>query len=47
MKICPECGSILADFEPYCTNCGFDPDYDMGDWIRDSHSAKINYYHGD
>ena len=35
MKICPECGSILADFEPYCNNCGFDPDYDMGDWIED------------
>lgn len=32
MKICPNCGSILADMEPYCENCGFDPDFDFGDW---------------
>ncbi len=32
MKICPNCGSVLSDFEPYCENCGFDPDYDFGDW---------------
>ena len=32
MKTCPNCGSILADNEPYCENCGFDPDFDMGNW---------------
>lgn len=35
MKICPECGSVLADNEPYCENCGFDPDFDFRDWIYD------------
>ncbi len=33
MKICPNCGSVLSDFEPYCEFCGFDPDFDFGDWI--------------
>lgn len=32
MKTCPNCGSILADNEPYCENCGFDPDFDIGSW---------------
>ena len=32
MKTCPECGSILADNEPYCENCGFNPDFDVGSW---------------
>lgn len=32
MKTCPRCGSILADNEPYCDNCGFDPDFDSDDW---------------
>ena len=47
MKECPNCGSILADFEPYCTNCGFDPDYDRGYWKKVGYSANMNYYHGD
>lgn len=32
MKTCPNCGSVLADNEPYCENCGFNPDYDGEDW---------------
>lgn len=36
MKTCPNCGSILADNDPYCDNCGFDPDFDMGSWSRSS-----------
>lgn len=32
MKICPNCGSVLADNEPYCENCSFNPDYDLGGW---------------
>ena len=32
MKICPNCGSILADNEPYSENCGYNPDFDMDDW---------------
>ena len=47
MKICPNCGSVLADFEPYCTNCGFDPDFDSMRWKRGGYSSKINYYHGE
>jgi ribosomal protein S27AE len=35
MKTCPECGSILADYELWCEFCGFNPDYDMGDWEYD------------
>ena len=31
MKTCPRCGSILADNEPYCDNCGYDSDFDMDD----------------
>lgn len=46
MKVCPNCGSILADFEPYCTNCCFDPDFDSRNWKPDGHSSKINYYPG-
>ena len=30
--ICPICGSVLADNEPYCENCGFNPDLDFDDW---------------
>lgn len=32
MKTCPNCGSILADNEPYCENCGFNPDFDFDEW---------------
>ena len=32
MKTCPNCGSVLADNEPYCENCGYDPDFDGGGW---------------
>ncbi|MBE6491152.1 MAG: zinc-ribbon domain-containing protein [Methanobrevibacter sp.] len=33
MKECPNCGTMLPDDEPYCDYCGFDPDFDSGDWI--------------
>ncbi|MBP3226463.1 MAG: zinc ribbon domain-containing protein [Methanobrevibacter sp.] len=46
MKTCPNCGSILADNEPYCENCGFDPDFDMGGWNHGKTRVKP-YYHGD
>ena len=46
MKICPNCGSILADNEPYCENCGFDPDFDIGSWNYQQ-TTKKPYYHGD
>lgn len=39
MKECPECGSVLADNEPYCENCGFDPGFDSGSWNHGSHKA--------
>lgn len=32
VKFCPNCSSVLAENEPYCENCGFDPDYDFGSW---------------
>ena len=35
MKICPKCSSILADNEPYCENCGYDPDFDDGQYDYD------------
>ena len=35
MKRCPNCGSVIADFEVYCEFCGFDPDYDFSDWEED------------
>ncbi|WP_298502140.1 zinc ribbon domain-containing protein [uncultured Methanobrevibacter sp.] len=48
MKICPNCGSILADNEPYCENCGFDPDYDMGNWSYGGYrSSNKPYIHGE
>ena len=47
MKICPKCGSVIADYEVYCENCGFDPDYDMGSWRQDTTSTKLPYYHGE
>lgn len=48
MKICPNCGSILADNEPYCENCGFDPDYDMGNWNYGGYrSSNKPYIHGE
>lgn len=41
MKTCPNCGSVLADNEPYCENCGYDPDFDLGGYIRKpSHQRK-------
>ena len=40
MKECPECGSVLADNEPYCENCGFDPGFDNGSWNHGSHKAR-------
>ena len=48
MKTCPNCGSILADNEPYCDNCGFNPDFDVGSW-NDGYGRtnKKPYYHGD
>ena len=48
MKKCPNCGSVLSDFEPYCDFCGFDPDYDMGDWdYSERGSLTMSYYHGE
>ncbi|MBE6499691.1 MAG: hypothetical protein E7Z80_03965 [Methanobrevibacter thaueri] len=46
MKKCPKCGSVLSDFEPYCDYCGFDPDFDMGNWKKDTTSMKMPYPHG-
>ena len=46
MKTCPNCGSVLADNEPYCENCGFDPDFDFGGWNQPK-STRKPYYHGD
>ncbi|WP_156064569.1 zinc-ribbon domain-containing protein [Methanobrevibacter sp. YE315] len=47
MKICPSCRSVLADNEPYCENCGYDPDFDGGSWLPDNTSLKMSYYHGE
>lgn len=48
MKKCPNCGSVLSDFEPYCDFCGFDPDYDMGSWdYGEPASSRRPYYHGE
>ena len=48
MKTCPNCGSILADNEPYCENCGFDPDFDMGIWNNGRYnSLNKPYLHGE
>lgn len=47
MKTCPNCGSIIADNEPYCENCGFNPDYDMGSWNSRHRRTTKPYYHGD
>ena len=48
MKTCPNCGSILADNEPYCENCGFDPDFDMGNWNYGGYrSSNKQYIHGE
>ena len=41
MKECPECGSVLADNEPYCENCGFDPGFDRGSWNLDFAIGEI------
>lgn len=43
MKTCPECGATLADNEPYCENCGFDPDFDMGSWDYGQVDYTIKY----
>lgn len=32
MKICPKCGSVVGAYDVYCENCGFDPDYEDGEW---------------
>ena len=40
MKECPECGSVLADNEPYCENCGFDPGFDSGSWNHGGYRAR-------
>ena len=42
MKECPECGSVIADNEPYCENCGFDPGFDAGSW-RHGSSGSVRY----
>ena len=47
MKECPKCGSVLADIEPYCENCGFDPDFDGGSWKKSYGSARMPYVHGE
>ncbi len=44
MKTCPSCGSVLADNEPYCENCGFDPDFDGGSWNYGSHNHSKKPY---
>ena len=46
MKTCPNCESTLADNEPYCENCGFDPDFDIRGWNQGRNTRKP-YYHGD
>ena len=43
MKECPECGSVIADNEPYCENCGFDPGFDSGSWNQGS-SGSVQYF---
>ena len=40
MKECPECGSVLADNEPYCENCGFDPGFDSGSWNHGGYAPR-------
>ena len=47
MKICPKCSSILADNEPYCENCGYDPAFDGGSWKSDDLSLKVSRPHGE
>ena len=48
MKICPKCGSALADNEPYCENCSFNPDFDSGSWYYGERTYSIEpYRHGD
>ena len=44
MKECPECGSVLADNEPYCENCGYDPDFDGGGWRSGSANTSPRPY---
>lgn len=44
MKECPECGSVLADNEPYCENCGFDPGFDAGSWGHGSSRSRSVQY---
>jgi uncharacterized membrane protein YvbJ len=43
MKTCPNCGSVLADNEPYCENCGFDPDFDIAFTSQPKTVRKPNY----
>ena len=43
MKTCPNCGSVLADNEPYCENCGFDPDFDIAIRNPPKITRKPNY----
>lgn len=47
MKTCPNCGSVLADNEPYCENCGFDSDYDFDTWNHGRTSSNKPYIHGE
>lgn len=44
MKTCPECGSTLADNEPYCENCGFGPGFDSGSWNYGQRKYARKYY---
>ena len=45
MKECPNCGSVIADNEPYCENCGFDPGFDSGSWNHGStRLGSVQYF---
>lgn len=48
MKICHNCGAVLADNEPYCENCSFDPSFDFDSWQCDGPASSGKpYLHGD
>lgn len=44
MKTCPNCGSTLADNEPYCENCGFNPGFDSGSWNYGQRKSARKFY---